>query len=139
MAISCGGKTANSSPLPTLADNCRKRAYFSEDQELLEVARPRKKSSKDSAVRPVVGSHVQEASKKRQREETVDSQDAEFQTEKETPAGDDLCSFNSFQYWRVPLPELDMSLLQADGDTGEPSGEPAKDSSVLSEMDAMET
>uniref|UniRef100_A0A3B4XSL2 Putative WW-binding domain-containing protein n=1 Tax=Seriola lalandi dorsalis TaxID=1841481 RepID=A0A3B4XSL2_SERLL len=22
------------------------------------------------------------------------------------------CTFNSFQYWRVPLPELDLSLLE---------------------------
>uniref|UniRef100_A0A3Q1BGU9 Putative WW-binding domain-containing protein n=1 Tax=Amphiprion ocellaris TaxID=80972 RepID=A0A3Q1BGU9_AMPOC len=28
----------------------------------------------------------------------------------------DDCTYNSFQYWRVPLPELDLSLLEDTGD-----------------------
>eukprot|EP00063_Salmo_salar_P052851 XP_014027686.1 PREDICTED: carnosine N-methyltransferase-like isoform X2 [Salmo salar] len=49
--------------------------------------------------------------------------------------GNDLCTFNSFQYWRVPLPELDISLLQngnLSGSNGEP---PAKELSC----EAMES
>uniref|UniRef100_A0A3Q1EWP7 Putative WW-binding domain-containing protein n=1 Tax=Acanthochromis polyacanthus TaxID=80966 RepID=A0A3Q1EWP7_9TELE len=31
-------------------------------------------------------------------------------------ANTDDCTYNSFQYWRVPLPELDLSLLEDTGD-----------------------
>ncbi|MFT7813572.1 transient receptor potential cation channel subfamily M member 6-like [Arapaima gigas] len=51
---------------------------------------------------------------------------------KTIPTEDDLSAFNSFQFWREPLPDLDFSLLQCD------DGEPAKQNSVLSEGDAME-
>ncbi|KPP76790.1 hypothetical protein Z043_103839 [Scleropages formosus] len=46
---------------------------------------------------------------------------------------DDLSAFNSFQFWRAPLPDLDFSVLQCD------DGEPARKNSVLLEGDAMET
>ncbi|TDH13368.1 hypothetical protein EPR50_G00056900 [Perca flavescens] len=48
------------------------------------------------------------------------------------------CSFNSFQYWRVPLPALDLSLLDEDA-TARPRSKDeskAKDSCC---SDAMET
>uniref|UniRef100_A0A7N6A9G3 Putative WW-binding domain-containing protein n=1 Tax=Anabas testudineus TaxID=64144 RepID=A0A7N6A9G3_ANATE len=38
----------------------------------------------------------------------------------------DNCTYNSFQYWRVPLPELDLSLLE---DAGDHSQAKDKDSS----------
>lgn len=57
----------------------------------------------------------------------------------EAPTDDDLSTFNSFQYWRVPLPEVDLSLLQTSGDAEELHQQPVKDSPVLSETDAMET
>lgn len=41
----------------------------------------------------------------------------------EVDDGKDLCTFNSFQYWRVPLPELDLLLLQS-GNLFGPNGEP---------------
>ncbi|KAJ8380729.1 hypothetical protein SKAU_G00015070 [Synaphobranchus kaupii] len=73
---------------------------------------------------------------KRTRDDSVGSQNALQQPDKGTPTDDDLCTFNSFQYWRVPLPEVDLSLLQTSDDAEE---QPVKDSSVLSETDAMET
>lgn len=45
------------------------------------------------------------------------------------------CTYNSFQYWRVPLPELDLSLLEeASNNTGEEDKSKVKDSF----SDAME-
>lgn len=51
-------------------------------------------------------------------------------------ANADDCTYNSFQYWRVPLPELDLSLLEDAKD--EP---PTKVKSKVkgSPPDAMET
>ncbi|XP_040928342.1 uncharacterized protein wu:fa19b12 isoform X2 [Betta splendens] len=72
--------------------------------------------------------------KKRHREDAVcpntvftkakDESDADTNTED--------CTFNSFQYWRAPLPELDLSLLQDAS-----SHSQANDKDVSSE--AMET
>lgn len=31
--------------------------------------------------------------------------------------GDELCAFNSFQFWRTPLPALDLSLLDSQSTT----------------------
>lgn len=47
----------------------------------------------------------------------------------------DLSKFNSFQYWRAPLPALDLSLLQDPDSTLQPKGQFIKH--VL--CDAMET
>ncbi|KAJ8401543.1 hypothetical protein AAFF_G00378600 [Aldrovandia affinis] len=162
MAVACGGNAGNPQSLPVLAENCRKRAYYSDDQELLEAARPRKKSTTGSASR-VVENHVQGKvhvnhsgsfqeekeefplsslcglSKKRMRDETDSSRDLLLQPGKGTSTEGDLCTFNSFQYWRVPLPKVDLSLLQTDDDAEELAQQPVKDSSVLSEIDAMET
>lgn len=45
------------------------------------------------------------------------------------------CTYNSFQYWRVPLPELDLSLLEeASNNTGAEDKSKVKDSF----SDAME-
>lgn len=45
------------------------------------------------------------------------------------------CMYNSFQYWRVPLPELDLSLLgEASNNTGAEDKSKVKDSF----SDAME-
>ncbi|XP_062873479.1 uncharacterized protein C9orf40 homolog [Trichomycterus rosablanca] len=45
-------------------------------------------------------------------------------------AGDDLCEYNSFQFWRNPLPALDLTLLD------DPS---TPDSSLKDTAEAMET
>lgn len=46
------------------------------------------------------------------------------------------CAYNSFQYWRVPLPELDLSLLEDASDHSQTE----KRSNVKDcNSDAMET
>lgn len=47
---------------------------------------------------------------------------------------DELCSFNSFQFWRTPLPALDLSLLDSLSTT-----ELSEDSSLKDTMEEMET
>uniref|UniRef100_A0A1A7WIY4 Putative WW-binding domain-containing protein n=1 Tax=Iconisemion striatum TaxID=60296 RepID=A0A1A7WIY4_9TELE len=46
------------------------------------------------------------------------------------------CIYNSFQYWRVPLPELDLSLLEDLSDSSQTKQEPK---ATDSNLDAMET
>ncbi|XP_043094838.1 uncharacterized protein wu:fa19b12 [Puntigrus tetrazona] len=46
---------------------------------------------------------------------------------------EDLSPFNSFQFWRVPLPELDLSLLETDSSSGSHVASSTKD------LEAMET
>lgn len=55
-----------------------------------------------------------------------------FQADEDANTED--CTYNSFQYWRVPLPELDLSLLE---DASAHSK--TKDKSKASSSDAMET
>lgn len=168
MAVAFGANV-NPASLPSLAESCRKRAFCSDEQELTEVARPRKKSTADRDNRTVEthvsgkynivslkhsGSFFEEEnkqseisvlnspgsfSKKRMRDDSVGSENVLQQPDKGTLTDDDHCTFNSFQYWRVPLPEVDLSLLQTNGDAEELSQQPVKDSSALSETDAMET
>lgn len=47
-----------------------------------------------------------------------DEQNKHTAGDKVMHSDEDLSSFNSFQFWRVPLPELDLSLLE-----GEPCSE----------------
>uniref|UniRef100_A0A3P9IBT0 Putative WW-binding domain-containing protein n=1 Tax=Oryzias latipes TaxID=8090 RepID=A0A3P9IBT0_ORYLA len=55
---------------------------------------------------------------------------------KETPDDED-CTYNSFHFWRVPLPELDLSLL----DDGPGADSKTKEQSKISDScsDAMES
>ncbi|KAJ8262923.1 hypothetical protein COCON_G00153800 [Conger conger] len=167
MAVAFGGNV-NPPSLPGFAATCRKRAFCFDEQELPGVARPWKKSTtgcdnQDVGARvsgkyniislkhtasflqenkPLGGSELNSPcrfSKKRMRNDSVGSQNVLKQLDKGTPADDDLSTFNSFQYWRVPLPEVDLSLLQTNGDAEELSQHPVKDSSMSSETDAMET
>lgn len=55
-----------------------------------------------------------------------------FQADEDANTED--CTYNSFQYWRVPLPELDLSLLEDASDHSK-----TKDKSKASSSDAMET
>ncbi|XP_033182029.1 WRNPLPNID domain-containing protein [Anabas testudineus] len=72
--------------------------------------------------------------KKRQREDCVCANTATTKAKELADAGTNTedCTYNSFQYWRVPLPELDLSLLEDAGDHSQ-----AKDKDSSSE--AMET
>lgn len=76
--------------------------------------------------------------KKRPREDctgpgTVTNKDNERADE---DSNTEDCTYNSFQYWRVPLPELDMSLLE---DADDSSQKRHKTSKVKDSFDAMET
>ncbi|KAK7164399.1 hypothetical protein R3I94_002949 [Phoxinus phoxinus] len=46
---------------------------------------------------------------------------------------EDLSPFNSFQFWQVPLPELDLSLLETEPSAGSCTASSTKD------LEAMET
>lgn len=47
---------------------------------------------------------------------------------------DELCAFNSFQFWRMPLPALDLSLLDSPS-----TSELNEDSSCKDDTEEMET
>ncbi|XP_062398706.1 uncharacterized protein wu:fa19b12 [Sardina pilchardus] len=132
--------------LSFLSSHCRKRNVF-DDREMQESSRPRKRSFKNKTSwtaltdneknsgrfqEACVQSAQQVASKKRPREETQlqGSENVPNVTEK---ADEDLSTFNTFLFWRPPLPELDMSLLQ-DAEPPEPAA--ARDSR---DSESMET
>ncbi|XP_037633268.1 uncharacterized protein wu:fa19b12 [Sebastes umbrosus] len=75
------------------------------------------------------------SSKKRPRDDCSDTVTPKDKAEEDTNSED--CTFNSFQYWRVPLPELNLSLLEDASDRSQTKDEESKvkDSS----SDAMET
>ncbi|XP_028852084.1 uncharacterized protein C9orf40 homolog [Denticeps clupeoides] len=98
------GVDSNPAPAPPRRDTaCTKRLRGSEDSP---EHRNRKVQNSGGCSRSSSGNKPQDA---RETPEIV--------TRKEE---DDLCTFNSFQYWRVPVPELDMSLLQDDAVTPRP-------------------
>ncbi|KAJ8285168.1 hypothetical protein GJAV_G00023080 [Gymnothorax javanicus] len=151
-----------------LTVSCRKRTLCSDEQELPEFERPRKKFTTGCDNRYVetrisgkcgVGcikhaGHVHEEnklcaisclnssdrlSKKRTRDDCTELQNAPLQPDEGALPDDDLSPYNTFHFWRVPLPELDLSALQTGGDVGERSSQPDNDLSVLSETSVMET
>ncbi|XP_041958352.1 uncharacterized protein wu:fa19b12 [Alosa sapidissima] len=113
--------------LSFLSSHCRKRNFF-DDRETQESSRPRKRSFKNKMSWTALADNEnnsgrfqeacaqsvpqQVASKKRPREEPhlQGSEHVRNVTEK---ADGDLSTFNTFLFWRPPLPELDMSLLQS--------------------------
>ncbi|KAL0979668.1 hypothetical protein UPYG_G00188030 [Umbra pygmaea] len=138
--------------LALLGRRCKKRPHYFEDQEEhQEILRPRKLSSsehlvsasdkvmvkKSGSFQNLPANSICLISKKRAREDTVSKNDApKMDTHKDdADVGNELCTFNSFQYWRVPLPELDLSLLQIDNTSGTNRIPPAKDLS----SDSMES
>ncbi|KAM7018188.1 uncharacterized protein LKV04_002712 [Tautogolabrus adspersus] len=76
--------------------------------------------------------------KKRAREDSTGPETAlpksNNEADEDTNAED--CTFNSFQYWRVPLPELDLSLLEDNNDHTQTQN---KSKEKYSSSDAMET
>lgn len=113
-----------SSLLSFLSNHCRKRNHV-DAGETQEFSRPRKRSLKSKTNGTVLTDNVdnsgrfrdvgmqQVAPKKRPREETQ-LHEADHIPNGTAKADEDLISFNTFQFWRAPLPELDMSLLQND-------------------------
>ncbi|CAG5922173.1 unnamed protein product [Menidia menidia] len=133
-----------------LGGRCRKRPYSFENEETTEDAVPSLRRalchSREHAVNvltvPTCGV-LQERRRsltveKRPRQESFGS-DTATPTMNDKPKGDshsEDCTYNSFQFWRVPLPELDLSLLQDDSDHSQ-----TKERSKVSgsSADAMET
>ncbi|KAM9858140.1 uncharacterized protein ACBR49_020183 [Aulostomus maculatus] len=128
------GGVSPPSLLALLGNRCRKRTYYFEDPEQehqLEAPLGRKSAHSDSPRKHAV--HVLTAqasgsfrdrrssvtlpsSSKRQREDSVglDPVVSKADDKADADASTEDSSFNSFQYWRVPLPELDLSLLDDD-------------------------
>ncbi|KAM8760000.1 uncharacterized protein AB9X84_008222 [Acanthopagrus schlegelii] len=78
------------------------------------------------------------SSKKRHREEckALGSATPQVNDKAEEDTNTEDCTYNSFQYWRVPLPELDLSLLEDACDHSQTKDTPK---GKVSSSDAMET
>ncbi|XP_044053136.1 uncharacterized protein wu:fa19b12 [Siniperca chuatsi] len=147
------GGVSPPSLLALLGGRNRKRPYYFEDPEKQEEAALYRKATNCDTRKHAASvltvqtsgsfqdrrsSSTLTSTKKRPREdcagsETVipkanDKADEDINTED--------CTYNSFQYWRVPLPELDLSLLEDANDHSQ-----TKDKSKLTDTssDAMET
>ncbi|XP_054906519.1 uncharacterized protein wu:fa19b12 [Poeciliopsis prolifica] len=136
------GGVSSPSLLTLLGGRCRKRPLYFDNEEAYScptISPPGSgKHAKDVFNTPCSGS-VQGgrrscalARNKRPRENSVGS-DSVHATDK---TADEDGTYNSFQYWRVPLPELDLSLLEESSDRY-----PKKDKSKENDTtaDAMET
>ncbi|CAI5650867.1 unnamed protein product [Oreochromis niloticus] len=141
------GGVSPPSLLALLGTRCRKRPqYFDEE----ETASYRKTSPCDVRKRVVNVLAVQTSgsfqdrrssssvtsSQKRPREDSEEPDTAvqKADDKADEDANTEDCTYNSFQYWRVPLPELDLSLLEDASDHSK-----TKDKSKASSSDAMET
>ncbi|KAM4576924.1 uncharacterized protein PAE49_006857 [Odontesthes bonariensis] len=141
------GGVSPPSLLALLGSRCRKRPYYFEDQEKPEHTDPcLRRALCDSMEHtanvltvPISGSFhdrrisVTVTSKKRPREGSLGSATV-IPTVNDKTQED--CTYNSFQYWRVPLPELDLSLL---GDDRDCSKTKERSKASGSSSDAMET
>ncbi|KAM7416213.1 hypothetical protein PAMA_018336 [Pampus argenteus] len=141
--------------LALLGSRCRKRPYYFEDpeqqQQQQEAPVPlyrktthccdtrkhvanvltAQTSGSFQDRRGAVKSHN---SNKRPREDSVGPETvSKANEEADADSTTEDCTYNSFQYWRVPLPELDLSLLE---DTQSQTKDKAK---VKNSSDAMET
>nr|XP_020446191.1 uncharacterized protein C9orf40 homolog [Monopterus albus] len=139
--------------LALFGNRCRKRPYHFEDPEKQEAAaglchKPKHCDTRKPASSVLSlqtsgsfqdrGSSSARTTKKKQaRKDCVGSETVVSKTNDgaEADKNPEDCSYNSFQYWRVPLPELDLSLLE-DNDHSQ-----TKDKSKIkhSSSDAMET
>ncbi|XP_051279366.1 uncharacterized protein C9orf40 homolog [Dicentrarchus labrax] len=150
------GGVSPPSLLALLGSRSRKRPHYFEEPEEEEGAAPFRKATncdtrKHAATVLTVqtfsgsfherrGSSAPTSSKKRTREGSTSSETAASKAndkaEEDTNAEDD--SYNSFQYWRTPLPELDLSLLEDPSD-GSQTKDKAKVKDPSSSSYAMET
>ncbi|XP_076587423.1 uncharacterized protein LOC143321149 [Chaetodon auriga] len=148
-SMAAAGGVSPPSLLALLGSRSRKRPYFFEDPEKQEeTAAYRKATHCDTrkhaasvvtvqtsgSFQELRGSSAITSCKKRPREDCAGSETvtptAKDKADEDTSAED--CTYNSFQYWRAPLPELDLSLLE---DANDHSPQKDKESS----SDAMET
>lgn len=139
-------QSGNPPQLPSnLGQRCRKRPNYNEDSPNTDDM-PKKipanranpmlgdkntcKSRKfEDAGKPVARppSHALEVESKKEKEDKNTTGD------KVMPTDEDLTAFNSFQFWRVPLPELDLSLLETESSPG------PNDTISTKDLEAMET
>lgn len=142
-------QNAISSSLLTLAGpRCRKRPSYLEDS-LDTDNLPRKQAAngvnsslegrstcksrtfEDGAGRPVTrrSSRALQTQSNKQTDERTNSTAGD----KVMHTDEDLSPFNTFQFWRVPLPELDLALLETEPSAGSHIASSNKD------LEAMET
>ncbi|KAK2837527.1 hypothetical protein Q5P01_014739 [Channa striata] len=121
--------------LAVLGSRCRKRPYcFEEPPSEETAARPCSKSPHCDTRKPAgtACGNVQDRRssdtltnpKKGPRDEDAGSEAALVKATEQTDADSNAedCTYNSFQYWRVPLPELDLSLLEDANDHSQTEG-----------------
>ncbi|CAL8347032.1 unnamed protein product [Lota lota] len=111
-----------------LGSRCRKRPYSFEEAEVQESVRNRKPANDDPGNHALSGvmadssrsyqdrptSPTQKSAKKRPRDDDVSQKTfpkvAKANDDKNNDSDD--IRYNSFQFWRIPLPALDLSLLE---------------------------
>ncbi|KAM3611688.1 uncharacterized protein V6R79_022631 [Siganus canaliculatus] len=151
MAPVGGVSLSSPSLLALLGSRSRKRPYYFEDVGKPEEAAlyhniahydDVRKRAGDVSTMQTSGSSQDRRSfgaalncKKRPREEPDSISAAANDTVVEDASAED-CTYNSFQYWRSPLPDLDLSLLE-DVNAQCPSKDKSKDRDFS--LDAMET
>ncbi|XP_054630085.1 uncharacterized protein wu:fa19b12 [Dunckerocampus dactyliophorus] len=124
--------------------HCRKRLCCLENPDVQEerIMYPNKTLQLDSLNKNA--SHAQtfesfsitsSCSRKRRREEPVDLETAIAKDSDKADTDPEDCTYNSFQFWRAPLPELDLSLL----DESSGQSQTKHSSNVKNSCDAMET
>lgn len=149
------GGVSPPSLLALLGSRCRKRPHYFEDPEIQEETalyrKPRICDTRKHAASVTVqtsgsfqdrrSTSTLTSSKKRPRgdcegSETVNPKATDDKADEDTHTETEDCTYNSFQYWRVPLPELNLSLLEDANDCSQ-----TKDKSKVRDAssDAMET
>ncbi|XP_061905594.1 uncharacterized protein wu:fa19b12 [Entelurus aequoreus] len=119
----CSEKTREEPPRPYLNTT-----------EPLDAASHKTASHACSGSFPVTSSCTK--TKKRRREESDDVVGAIAKVTDEVDSADtEDCTYNTFQFWRVPLPELDLSLL----DESSGQSQAKHKSNVKTPWGAMET
>ncbi|XP_049620036.1 uncharacterized protein wu:fa19b12 [Syngnathus scovelli] len=131
-----------------LNDHCRKRRRSVEIPDVPQEEAPLDltATTPDARKESISMSHAQTCgryneslnsttARKRRREEYVESGTIASEVCTKTDIDSEDCTYNSFQYWRVPLPQLDLSLLE---ETTEHC-QVKHNSNVRNALDAMET
>ncbi|XP_077376939.1 uncharacterized protein LOC144018554 [Festucalex cinctus] len=102
--------------LALLSDRCRKRRRSLEipDVPQEEAQLYLKATNPDTHKENMSPAQTCDSTtaRKRRREESVESGTDAATVYDKTDADSEDCIYNSFQYWRIPLPEVDLSLLE---------------------------
>ncbi|XP_047447062.1 uncharacterized protein wu:fa19b12 [Mugil cephalus] len=111
-----------------LGSRCRKRPYYFEDLERQEeegalFPKTTHCDTRKPAASVLTSGSFQEhrssstvtaCTKKRPRKDCTSSEGPIPKANDKADTDTEDCTYNSFQFWRVPLPELDLSLLEDD-------------------------